>query len=333
MLDACFSVNDRGRQPLIKHLTFCLLCLCVALSAQANTRLYGYANGFAQTRTVSDGTALEVTGYLTELGFRNSTPVTPELKAGFDLNLGLNLLDSWSPYMRRGDLSLEGRWGTVALFYGETPLSETNQWLTLMHQDPDNLPLALDFAGASPLRLPQGVTAVDGLRYRTPLVGSRVQLSGALMPAEQIGGETGYSVTLSWLGEHFRSLAGIELNGAYGNAQLGRWINEYRSEAFTLGLLLQATHNTLTEAQGQSVMLYSQHPWSLGEQSQRLKLTLSANHFVDQDDERRLAFYSSLVNQVVMSESFSLYGFAEAKWESETPAFTLYTGAGASLGF
>lgn len=318
---------------MIKPLLFTLLASGIALSAQGNTRLYGYANGFAQARTSEAGTTLELRGYLTEFGFQNETRVTSDLDAGFDLNLGMNMLDDWSPYLRHGELSLDGRWGQVALFYGETPLGETHQWLTLMHQDPDNLPFAWDFSSANALRLPLGLTAVDGLRYRSPLVAERVSLDMALLPAEEVGIETGYSVTASWVSDHWRSRLGVELNGVYSNAQLMRLINEYRNDGLTLGLLLQAAQNTVTDASGQTVLLYSHWPWQMNEQRHRVKLTVSGTRLQDQNDETRVALYTSLVNQIALSDRLSLYGFSETKWASEAPALTQYLGAGATLSF
>lgn len=309
----------------------CLLQLPLPVSAQ--TSLYGHANGFAQTRTVEGGTALELHGHLTEFGFINLTRLSPSLDAGFDMNFGMNLLDSWSPYLRDSELTLSGTLGELALYFGDTPLTESNHWLVLMHQDPDNLPIALDFGSANPLRLPVGVTATDGLRYRSLPIADRFSYAAALIPAEQVRGETGYSFVAMLKSEGVTSLAGFELNGAYADSLLFRLMTQVERQRLTFGALAQASLNTATESERQTGLLYGFWPWQAGEQAMRAKAMIALNRTTDQNDEATTQVYVSALNEVPLTQKLSLYGFGESEWEPDAGNLTIYLGAGAALRF
>lgn len=310
-----------------------LFLLLTLGTASAQTSLYGHANGFAQTRTVSDGTSVELRGYLTEFGFRNRTEIDQNRRAGFDLNLGMNLLDSWSPYLRYGELSLQGPRGQLALFYGPTVLTQSNRWLSLMHQDPDNLPIALDYGNASALQLPVGVTAVDGLSYQLPTVADRLVLAAALIPAEQLGGETGYSFAATLNTGAVRTLAGFEINGAYANAQMVRLMSDVEIDRTRIGLLTQASQNTLTDGARQTVLLYGFWPWRLADHLTNAKAMLGVNRTEDQNDDAAVQLYFSFLDEVPVTSKLSFYGFSEAEWEIQAETFTFYFGAGARLTF
>jgi len=313
---------------------FTLCLILVILPAQAKTSLYGQANGYTQWASADVGATLQLETHLSEFGFRGDSPVATS-SAFFDLAVGLVEYgqDGCCPQLLRSELGLSSGQGVLTLFYGDTPLSRTNQFLTLMHRDPDALSGALGYRRANSYNLAVGLGGVDGLGYRTPSIGNRLQFELALIPSERIGGENGLSFAANYGDTRHRVSLAMELNGTHENSQLVRLIGDLSMTHLTLGAGLQRASSSLSEARSIALMGFTRIPVALGSYESTLRWLVTANWLTDQFAVSHQQYYTSLVQEVRLTGKVSVYAFVELDWPDQQAERLGYAGLGLNMDF
>ncbi|WP_320822290.1 hypothetical protein [Reinekea sp.] len=314
-----------------------LLTLCLLFTiwpAQAKTSLYGQANGYSQWAASDVGSTLQLETHLSEFGFRGDSPVATS-SAFFDLTVGLVDYgqEGCCPQLLRSELGLSGDKGVLTLFYGDTPLSRTNHFLTLMHRDPDALTGALGYRRANNYNLAVGLGSADGLGYRTPLIANRLQFEWALIPTERVGGEHGFSFAGHY-GDALRRVSlAMELNGTRENTQLVRLIGDLSVSPVKVGAGLQWASSSLSEARSIALMAFTRIPVTLGSYASTLRWLVTANRLTDQFAASHQQYYTSLVQEIGLTDKVSVYAFVELDWPDRQAERLGYAGLGLNMDF
>ena len=318
---------------MIKQL-FTLLLILLGLPAQAKTSLYGQANGYTQWASSELGSALQLETHLSEFGFRGDSPAASR-SAFFDLAVGLveYAQDGCCPQLLRSELGLRGDHGVLTLFYGDTPLTRSNHFLTLMHRDPDALSGALGYRRANSYNLAVGLGGVDGLGYRTPSIGNRLQFELALIPSERVGGENGLSFAANYGDTRRRFSLAMELNGTRENSQVVRLIGDLTTTHLTFGAGLQRASSSISEVRSIALMGFTRIPITLGSYESTLRWLVTVNRLTDQLAVSHQQYYTSLIQEVSLTDKVSIYAFIELDWPDRQAERLGYAGLGLNMDF
>lgn len=312
-----------------------ILCLILlTLPAQAKTSLYGQANGYGQLAASEAGSSVQLETHLSEFGFRGDTPVAAT-SAFFDLAVGLvsYAQDGCCPQLLRSEVGLRGDQGALTLFYGASPLARSNEFLTLMHRDPDALTGALGYSQASSYNLAVGLGSVDGLSYKAPVIADRLQLEWAVIPAERRGGETGLSFAADYADGQRRLSLALELNGTHQNSQLMRLIGDWVSTRLTVGAGLQLGTSSVSDARALTLIGFTRLPLRIASYPSTLRWLVSANRLIHPGSADQAQYYSSLVQELSLTDKVSVYGFMEFERPDRVAERMAYVGGGLNIEF
>ncbi|MFT4674783.1 MAG: hypothetical protein ACI9D8_000252 [Reinekea sp.] len=312
-----------------------MLCLILlTLSAQAKTSLYGQANGYAQLASSDAGSSVQLETHLSEFGFRGDSPVANN-SAFFDLAVGLVTYaqDGCCPQLLRSELGMRGDRGALTLFYGDSLLARSNEYLTLMHRDPDALTGALGYSQANSDNLPVGLGSVDGLSYRAPLIADRLQFEWALMPAERLGGETGLAFAADYAHARRRLSLALELNGTHQDSQLMRLIGDWETNRLTVGAGVQLGTSSASDTRALTLMGFTRIPLRLAAYPSTLRWLVSTNRLISPGSADHEQYYTSLVQELNLTEKVSVYGFVELEWPERAAERVAYAGLGLNVEF
>jgi hypothetical protein len=317
----------------MKQLNLFLTLLLLASVSDAKTSLFGEANGFTQIANSENGTSLQIQGYLSEFGFRNETPLSGSTNALFDVTFGFELLNTSAVVTKSGQMGITGDFGEVSLFYGDSPLSDLNDYLRLMKNDPDQINEMYYQSGANNQNLSVGMGFVDGLSYKSPVFADYLNVHVALVPAEVAGGETGLSLASHFDNERTRVSGAIEVNTESANTQLLRLIGEQQLNNLTVGLGLQIVSNSAADTSARTYLSFLKLPMTIASEKTNLKAVLSYNRVTDAADNTLSQLYTSIVDEWEISDKLSAYGFAELEMANDFDDVTSYLGVGMKMTF
>jgi len=317
----------------MKNILVITVFAILSTSVTAKTALFGEANAFGQLKASEEGTALQIHGYLSEFGFRGESAVNDSTQAFFELTLGVNLTESWSPFTKAGEMGVKGQFGEAAIFYGDSPLSKTNEFLRLMPNDPDTLSGTFAYSEAERLGLAVGLGGVDGISYRSPKVLDSIELNAALIPAEVEGGETGFSFSGDFREEQAGMSIAFEINGETANTQIVRIIGDVAIGNMRVGGSVQASGNSVLDTSARSIIGYVKLPVVIGQYETRLKCLLAFNNMTNALDESEQQIYASFVEEVPLGPKVSSYSFIELEWDNDLADLTSYGGLGLKIDF
>ena len=311
-----------------------LYLILLTLPAQAKTSLYGQANGYGQLAAPDAGSNVQLETHLSEFGFRGDTPVAAN-SAFFDLAVGLVTYaqDGCCPQLVRSEVGLRSDQGALTLFYGDSPLARSNKFFTLMHRDPDALTGALGYSQASSDNLAVGLGSVDGLSYRAPVIADRLQLEWAVIPAERLGGETGLSFAADYADARRRLSLALELNGTHQNSQLMRLIGDWVSKGLTVGAGLQLSTSSVSDARALTLISFTRIPFRLASNPSTLRWLVSANRLISPGSADQEQYYTSLVQELNLTDKVSAFGFVELDWPDRAAERVAYAGVGLNIEF
>ena len=317
----------------MKQIKLFLTLLLLASVSDAKTSLFGEANGFTQISNTANGTSLQIEGYLSEFGFRNETLLKGTTNALFDVTFGFEMLNTNAVGTKAGLIGLTGGYGEVALFYGDSPLSELNDYLRLMKNDPDQITAVYYQSGANNQNLSVGMGFVDGLSYKSPVFADYLNVHVALIPAEVAGGETGLSLATHFDNERTRVSGAFEVNTESANRQLLRLIGEQELSNLTVGLGLQVISNSVANTSARTYLSFLKLPMNIASEKTNVKAILSYNRVTDSADNTLSQLYTSIVDEWEISDKVSAYGFAELEMANDFDDVTSYLGIGMKMTF
>ena len=303
----------------------------------AKTALYGEANAFGQVHTTDQGSAIELEGYLSHLGFRNRIDLE-QTQIYFDVSLGFNalgysVLDRGLVYTRHGEIGIEGDKGQLRYFYGDTPLSASNQMLRLMDRDPDGLSTVFNVSAAQNEGLEVGLGSVDGIAYRSPTIGKAVSFDLAVVPAEVAAGESGYSVAGQFETTATTLIAAYEINVEAENAQIARVVGQQQFNRVNVGLGFQWAINAERETQAQTYFAVLKFPWQIAGKQTQAKAIIGWNQLEGSQKDTTTQLYMSFVDEWALTGKASVYGFAEIELANDLNDVASYAGLGLRMPF
>jgi hypothetical protein len=317
----------------MNRLFFSLLVISLSSFSVSKTSLYGEANGFTQFRSDSSGSALQVYGYLSQFGFKSEAAVSETLQATFDVTMGFELLDSWGVYTKQGTLGITGEYGELAMFYGQSPLAKTNQFLSLMENDPDQISGVFYANRADDFNVKVGFERVDGLLYSAPILAEHVAIDFAIVPAELVGGESGFSFATTYDNSTLKAAIAFEVNVEAADTQLLRVIGDTKVGSMRVGLGLQAGSNSALDSSARTYLGYLKMPLNIGTLNTRMKALMSLNQVTDAADNTDTQVYASVVDEVPLNDKVSTYGFVEVQVENDLNNVTSFVGLGLKMNF
>ena len=321
----------------MKRCFFLVVSVWLSSFSAAKTVLYGEANAFGQVHMTDQGSVVELEGYLSHLGFRNRVDVE-QAQFFFDVSLGFNVLgysvlDRGLVYTRHGEIGLLGAKGELRYFYGDTPLSATNHKLRLMDRDPDGLSTVFNASAAQNAGIELGLGSVDGIAYHSPTIADRVSFEMALIPAEIVSAEAGYSVAGYYQSAQTNVIAAYELNVEAENTQLLRLVASHQFQKLNFGFGAQWSGNTVRETQAQTYFAVAKFPWQIGLKQTNTKMIFSWNQLTDQDDSKTSQLFFSVVDEWALNDKTSVYGFGEIELANDFRDVASYTGFGLRMKF
>ncbi len=317
----------------MKKIASILILALAAGSALAKTALFGEANGYTQLKASEAGSTLQVHGYMTEFGIRGDADMTNNSIGFFELTMGANITEGWSTFVKAGQVGTKTAIGSFFFFYGDTPLSGTNQYLQLMPQDPDSLAGAFGYVQAQNAELSIGLGGVDGLFYSSPMLTDQINVDVALIPAEVEGGETGFSFASHFKNKGFNASAAFEINAEAANTQVLRIIGDQKIGLLAVGASLQVVGNSQQDTSARSLIGFTKFPLSLGRYNTQVKWLLGYNQVTLTNDDTESQMYASLVQEIPFGSKVSSYVFSELEWGENLSALTSYTGLGLKITF
>ncbi len=315
----------------------CMLCAMSAGLACAKTELYGEANAFSQIVHTEEGSALQLFGYLSQFGFRNSIPLENETNAFFDVAIGYSITDFTSPWLNESHIGITGEYGQISLFYGPTPVETSNSMLQLMERDPDSLNGLFSASSASGLGIAVGDSAIgseaDGILYESPKLSNNLTLAFAILPTEQIDSDPGFAFSGTYDDQKATLTVGFQVNREGEDDQLLRLIGQTKKDDASLGGGFQFASNRDQETAIRTFFAFAKMPWQIGQKTTQTKLLTGFSWLTDTADDTESEGYFSLVNAQSWNSKVSTYVFAEWWLQNDLEDRTVDLGAGMRISF
>ena len=316
----------------MRTVTSLLLALC-STTTFAKTSLYGEVNGYSEAQFYDGESTVQLSGALSEFGFRNRLEIDDQMSSMFDVSIGMDPLNAGEPFINEGQLGIEGSFGDISLFYGKTPVGQTNDMLQLMRLDPDKLSGLFSLTTSNALNVPVGLMYDEGIRYRSPKISNNLSVAFALLPAEETEGETGFSFTGTYADNVSTVVIGFEINKETEGDQLLRIIGETKRGTLTLGGGLQLASNTDVDTSANTLFAYGKMPMKFGQLNTRSKAMASISRLTDTADDTTSEFYASFVNEQPWADKVSTYGFVHYEMINDLDDTGLGIGAGMKMTF
>jgi len=307
----------------------------LAATANARTTIYGLADGMVYVENTDPGTSLELDAYQSYFGFKGDTPITPDIAAVFDSRFYADIVEFGQPRAIEGHVGVQGDFGTLRLFGGPTPVSKTRSYYNLMEDDPTNQTLILGGGMLTPNAvLPTGAGYNTGMNYTSNDLQGGLSFDGAILPAQDPDGDTGFSVAANVEQPSFRASAGFEVNGAAENTQVFRLVGEYDLGEITLGGLLQMAGNSDQDLNGTSFLGFAKMPLDVTRWPTRLRVSGGyAQQENDADTIDETQTYFSAVHEIQFSNQVSSYSFGEVFLPEESAGNVTRFGGGLRIKF
>ena len=311
----------------------CALLALISTNLFAKTMLYGEANANIQSVFTDNGSALVEDGSLSEVGFRSELVLDDKFTARSDFAVGVNLTDPDTPWLNKGSLGVTGEFGRVNFFYGNTPLTDSNDWLKLMSREPDFFASLLRRSAASAASVPVGINKRSGVAYHSPTVADAWHLAFAVLPAEEVDVESGFSLSAIYDGTKTRFVAGFEVNSEKENDQLFRLMSDTRLGSFTLGGGAQFAGNQDLDTSAYSFFGYGKWSMLLAGKENNLRLLTGLTQLHDKAGNDALDINLSLAAEQPWATKFSSYNFIQWQTADDRDTSTVILGAGLRLLF
>lgn len=327
----------------IRMFTVTIIAAGLVTTAGARTTIYGAANGMVYVENTDPGTSLELDADLSHFGFKGDTPITPTVNAVFDSRFYADIVEFGQPQAFEGHVGVQGDFGTLRLFGGPTPITKTRSYYNLMEEDPTNhwrilgggmltsgafLPTAARYAGYN-----------TGLNYTSNPLQGGLSFDGAVLPAQDPDGDTGFSVAAHIDQPSFRASAGFEvadyqINNQVFSTQVFRLVGEYDLGEITLGGLLQMAGNSDQDLNGTSFLGFAKMPLDVTRWPTRLRVSGGyAQQENDADTLDEAQTYFSAVHEIQFSNQVSSYSFGEVFLPEESAGNVTRFGGGMKIKF
>ncbi|GGX47573.1 porin [Saccharospirillum salsuginis] len=324
------------------HTTRLMTAIAIAsglsATADARTTIYGVADGMVYVENTDPGASLELDADRSYFGFKGDTPITPEVTAVFDSRYYADIVDLNNgafPFALQGHVGVQGDFGTLRLFGGPTPVSKTRSYYNLMEDEPTSHALILGGGMLTPNAfLPTGTGYNTGLNYTSNDLQGGLSFDGAILPAQNPDGDTGFSVAANVEQPSFRASAGFEVNGAAEDTQVFRLVGEYDLGEITLGGLLQMAGNSDQDLNGTSFLGFAKMPLDVTRWPTRLRVSGGyAQQENDADTIDETQTYFSAVHEIQFSNQVSSYSFGEVFLPEESEGNVTRFGGGLRIKF
>lgn len=312
--------------------------LGLAASASAKTTVYGVANGMVYVENTDPGMSLELDADESHFGFRGDAPITDQVTGLFDARFYADIVDlnnSSYAFALQGHVGAQGDFGTLRLFGGPTPVSKTQRYLDPEFDGPIRHHLILGGGILTPDRfLPTGTQYGTGLNFTSNDLQGGLSFDGAVLPAQDPEGDTGFSLAINLDQPTFRASAGFEVNGAADNTQVFRLVGEYDLGTLTLGGLLQMAGNSDQDLNGTSFLAFGKMPVNVTRWPTRL--AISGGYASQEDDadvvNETQTFFSAL-HEIQYNPQVSTYTFGEVFLPVESEGNATRVGGGMKIKF
>lgn len=299
----------------------------------AKTSLFGEADARALLVNTEAGAFMSLTGTASEFGFKGSQAVSDAETAYFRLAVGADLTGQFGLAINEGEVGLQGNYGEAALYFGYSPLSALVENHQILDNSPDGLGEIYGFAQANPLGLPVGISSLDGLRYRSPMVAQNVTLEAALIPSEQPDGETGFSFAGHYDTDAYRISAAFQINGFIANSSIFRVQGEANIGQMKAGGTGQISSNSDFDSDSSHISGYVKMPLKVADVQTQLRVLAAFNTVTNAADDSFQEFYTSAVQSIPLSSKVVAYGFASIFLANDLDTTTLAGGGGLKVRF
>lgn len=318
-----------------RELAAITLTVGLASAANAQTTIYGVANGSAYAENTDAGTSLELDADLSHFGFRGNSPITPTVAATFDARFYADIVEFEASRALEGHVGVEGDFGTIRLFGGPSPVGKTRSYYNLMDEDPTITGFILGGGMVTTTAvLPTESRFLTGLNYTSNELQGGLSFDGAVLPAQNPDGETGFSLAAHVDQPRFRASVGFEVNGVADNTQIVRLVGETDIGEITLGALLQMAGNSDADLSGTSVLGFAKMPLDVTAWPTRLRVSAGvAQQDNDADTVDESQVYLAAVHEIQFSGEVSAYSFGEVFLPEENDSNQTRLGFGMKVRF
>jgi predicted porin len=324
----------------MKKSVMTLAGLAVALQAQAATSMFGEADANFMLVNTEAGSFASITGFGSEFGFKGTQKINETEEAFFRMGYQAELTGAriW-PAMSEGRVGLRGNYGEIAIFYGETPLSALNNEYFLIDNTPDSIFRILGVNQANNVGVVAGEALVgtasmlDGLSFTSSELEGGIQLEAALIPAEAVDGETGFSFAAHYRADQFRLSGAFEINGEQPNTSLFRVNGDVKNGSMTVGGSLQLGSNSAADTSAMHLAGYVKMPVNFSGTKSDMKVLGAFNTATDAAETTTQEFYLSYVQNIQLTSKVSTYGFVSLYLSDDMQTTNTQGGGGLKVRF